>query len=290
MKKILCGLLILFSSTSFAAHLATNVAELVAKCSCEKCDLVHAKLTGFVLGQQPAEKQQHDYLAECSLAQADLSFVNLDYAKFIGAGRTYALNISLKGAKLHNARLKYSEFYRVDATHADFSRANLAKASLVNSDFSQANFSRANLKYVTTLYKPLNLGSKMLNANFQFANLSNAELDATLDGANFNHANLTNASLDPAIIEIQGSTTTGFADMDFSYANLSHAKLYETTNAMTPFAKTNFSHANLKDGKFFVGHRFGETKPASLEGAIFCHTIMPDGKVNNRDCKTSSKT
>ncbi len=289
MKKIFCGLLFLFTSgVSLATNLQQNVQKLLTTCSCEGCNLAHAKLSGLLLGQYPAEHEQRDYLNECNLNQANLSYANLDYAKLIGAGRSYALNINLNHAKLIGTRLKNTEFYRIDGNEADFSRANLTGASLKNSNFTKANFNRADLRYVTTLYKRINLGSQMTEANFSYANLLNAQLDATLDNANFDHANLHNAILDPAIIDVQGSTNLGFANLNFSHANLTDAELYETQGAVVPFNKTNFSGANLKNARFFIGYRLSQPQPADIKAAIFCHTIMPDGKLNNRDCPTKS--
>ncbi|MDF2867176.1 MAG: pentapeptide repeat protein [Gammaproteobacteria bacterium] len=292
MKKIFYCVLLFISGISLAANLQQNVQKLVTTCSCERCDLTHAKLSGLSLGQHPAEHGQRDYLNECNLNQANLSHANLDYAKLIGAGRSYALNINLNQAKLMGARLKNTEFYRIDCNETNFSRANLTGSSLKNSNFIKANFNRANLRYVTTLYKRINLGSQMSQANFSYANLLHAQLDATLDGANFNHANLHNAILDPAIIDVQGSNNSGFAELNFSYANLTDAELYETQGAAIPFYKTNFTGADLKGARFFTGYRLGQPQSTDINAAIFCHTTMPDGKINNRDClkKSNEKT
>lgn len=289
MRQRFIAFLLLVSSSSLMASEQKDLQTLMTTCSCQNCNLTGAKLIKFWLGEYPAKHKLRDKLNNCNLAHADLSYANLNYAKLIGAGRSYPLNVSLTQAKLVGARLQHAEIYRINASEADFRQANFNRASIQYSNFNHANFTHAVLKRVTTLSQPTNIGTYFSQANFNYANLSYAQLDAKLDGASFQHANLAHAILDTGAIELQGGNTSGFVNIDFSHANLSQAQLYEISGAPVPFNKVNFTGADLKGAKFFSGFRLDKPQSVSIDAAIFCHTIMPDGRLNNRDChaKTS---
>jgi hypothetical protein len=77
------------------------------------------------------------------------------------------------------------------------------------------------------------------------------------------------------------SNSTAFFQGDFRGSNLSNSNL---TGAQ--MAQGDFRGANLSGG-CFVGANLLDAKLGSsvnLGGAIFCHTLMPDGTIEDRDC------
>jgi uncharacterized protein YjbI with pentapeptide repeats len=67
-----------------------------------------------------------------------------------------------------------------------------------------------------------------------------------------------------------------FAEADLSAANLNGAKLY-----VISIPKNDPKNILNLPSNWQVS---GEFKAANLTEAKLCHTIMPDGKENNRDC------
>ncbi len=87
-----------------------------------------------------------------------------------------------------------------------------------------------------------------------------------LNGANLSTANLRNANL--------------------IYANLEEAYLYRTNLQGANLTNANLRNANLTEADL-RGAKLTDaiTLGAVQSGAKFCRTIMPDGKLNNQDCR-----
>jgi uncharacterized protein YjbI with pentapeptide repeats len=96
-------------------------------------------------------------------------------------------------------------------------------------------------------------GSDLRWANVYAAELGGAPnlVGAVMNGSNFVGANFYGANLEAA---------------QFVGADLTDADL-----RWTSLLGTNFTDANMSGARF--------------DGAIFCHTIMPDGSVNDENCQ-----
>ena len=96
-------------------------------------------------------------------------------------------------------------------------------------------------------------GSDLRWANVYAAELAGAPnlVGAVMNGSNFVGANLYGANLEAA---------------QFVRADLTDADL-----RWTSLLGANFTDADMSGAKF--------------DGAIFCHTIMPDGSVNDENCQ-----
>ena len=100
-------------------------------------------------------------------------------------------------------------------------------------------------------------GADMRQANFSYAILSHANLHGDFRGANFTHAQFNNTVLSTCKDAINAAVKN---PADF-------------------WQSTNFSYTNLTKVKFIISDA-----KLDLSKALLCHTIMPDGSVNNRDC------
>jgi hypothetical protein len=129
-------------------------------------------------------------------------------------------------------------------------------------------------------------GADLRSVNILTADLSKADLtraillDAELPYANFSDANLTKT-----IFSIFNSKTN-LQRANFVRANLKGAVLAKAT-----LKKADFTEANL-EGANFAGADLSGAKPLSdkqLGQARFCHTTMPNGKPEDRDCGKLNK-
>jgi uncharacterized protein YjbI with pentapeptide repeats len=97
-----------------------------------------------------------------------------------------------------------------------------------------------------------------------------------LNGANLSTANLRN-------VDLQNSNLRN--------ANLIHANLEEAYLYRTNLQGANLTNANLRNAILIEADLRGAkltdaiTLGAVQSGAKFCRTVMPDGKLNNQDCR-----
>ena len=84
------------------------------------------------------------------------------------------------------------------------------------------------------------------------------------------HANLQGANL--AALELVGANFTGanLKNVDFTQSDLENATFFNANIANTNFSEADLTGANLNG--------------TSIDEAIFCDTIMPDGAQNVVDC------
>ena len=134
-----------------------------------------------------------------------------------------------------------------------------ATRSCKNCDFRGLRIQGANWGGVDLSRSDLSFIDAPFAMNLESAKLSHAELvSADLDGADLSGANLTGARL--WLVKLEKADLTG---ADLSDADLSNALLVD---------------ANLTDARL---------TGATLTDAIFCNTTMPDGSVNDSDCRES---
>lgn len=269
-----------------SAIIQKNIRRLKETCQCPKCDLEGANLQHFRPASQKFIEnpflmiriQQDDTKPSivCNLSNANLKNADLDYAYF---KESYIDTTSLKSASFVNANFDYAtlaeaDFQFNDFEGASFVHANLQKTNLSGANLSHANFSNANLTFVTAIITPkTGSGAKMRYANFSQANLAHANLYGDFIGANFSRANLRNAKLSTSMQAIRKYPEDNdylkdmFRGVDFAGANLFGATI--------SIKDTNGTDGSLQE---------------NLRNAIFCLTIMPDGKINNRDCPRLDKS
>jgi uncharacterized protein YjbI with pentapeptide repeats len=86
------------------------------------------------------------------------------------------------------------------------------------------------------------------------------------------------------------------SSVNFSNANLSGANFSGTELGKPRFVGANLQNATFSQGTIIRRADFTDANlsgatftPVTLlgaEGDIYCRTVMPDGSINNRDCKT----
>lgn len=238
-----------FITTSYAVS-NDSIANFKSTCVCKGCNLNHANLANY----RPAEYTKGDGCLKqfaCDLRYAKLAYANLSHSDF-----------SLRDTCVSEANFSYANLY-----HANLTQAKLRGVYMHGIRLQHADLSRSDLTLV-----------EAESANFSFSNLSSAKAyEQTMGGlgANFRHANFSYANLSSA--ELTGD----FTGVDFSHANLEHATLtligtqYSLSDKRTK--EINFSYADLKDASI-------NDLDKILVAAIYCHTTMPDGKINNQDC------
>lgn len=140
---------------------------------------------------------------------------------------------------------------RYEAGERNFAGIDLRFINISYSCFMDTNFSGANLQ--VSAFRNIYL----VNINFTNANLQGAIFSGYLIGCNLSNTNLRG-------VDFEGTNLTGvdLTGADMTGANLSGANLIGT----------NLRNANLTSAKI-------------TESTIFCNTIMPDGRIENKSSK-----
>jgi uncharacterized protein YjbI with pentapeptide repeats len=163
--------------------------------------------------------------------------------------------LDLARTNLCGARLSGTNLSRVDLSGADLREAKLNKANLSKANLDKTDLMGANL-YEVNLHGANLSRTSLLYAKLHWANLSRANLyEADLSGANLRRACLNGALLLNAKLAKADLRKADLRNVDLRNVDLSEAEL---------------TGADLTGAK--------------LENAMFCHTTMPDGTMNNRDC------
>jgi uncharacterized protein YjbI with pentapeptide repeats len=268
LNLLTCLATLIFSSPTWSQIPAADLQNFKDTCQCHNCNLSDADLQNFKPGSSNSKENPfigktlgkflpYSCALSCDLQYTNLSGANLSNNNFTTCIRGYIT--PLKNADFSYANLRNTKIINAIFKGAQFNYANLSNSNLFNSEFFIVGFYKANFSYanMTNVKSPIDAmhgwGSDMSFANFSNANLTGADINANFEGANFSYANLTNAKL---------STTED-----------SGMWKYQTTSKL--WRHVNFSYANLTGAQI---------SPAELTGAILCHTVMPDGKINNRDC------
>jgi uncharacterized protein YjbI with pentapeptide repeats len=124
----------------------------------------------------------------------------------------------------------------------------------------------------SSLYKLDLANANLYNANLFKANLSNKNLSKVdLGRANLSQANMVKISLIGANL-----TAANLSHANLRNADLSGADLTGTNLSGTDLTSSNLSGVDMR--------KASHLSDANLDGAIMCHTRMPDGKENNSNC------
>jgi uncharacterized protein YjbI with pentapeptide repeats/lysophospholipase L1-like esterase len=232
-----------------------------------------------------------------NFANANLSNSNFDRADARAAGfkganlsyaKLYVANFSgdsFEGADLGNTDLRSSEFPKDNFTGAYLRGASFGSVGLGfgNTNLSGANFSNANMADLNFY------GWNLSGMNFSGTNLSGANFDradargvnfagAQFQGARMYVANFSRASLAGARLDGADLRSSDFIGSNMQNSILSSRVTLGRVGdffGWTNFTETNFRNANLSGV---------EIKGDWIVGAGTCRTVMPDGRLNNRNC------
>lgn len=251
-------------------------------CQCRYCNLMKANLSNFKPGSQklsensvaqiPGQKVAGKNVSDagwmsCDFVGADLTLANLSGDDFTVAMRGYVTplaKVDFSGAILDRARLTNAVLYGDNFTYAKLPSVDLRNADLSMANFSHAMLNKSNMQGAIAKTDAMHgWGADMRHASFYKADLTGARLYGDFANATFKGAILKNAIIDtspnavPSELESMVKPQHAWLGVDFSGANLTGAKI-----------KTEGKIINLEKS-----------------GAILCHTVMPDGKINNDNCK-----
>jgi uncharacterized protein YjbI with pentapeptide repeats len=161
---------------------------------------------------------------------------------------------------LQDAELLQEKQAIINLEKANLPEAHLRLAKLSNASLSQANLAQADL-----------LWADLHGADLRGAELANANLyGANLRGADLSKANLWGADLRGARLEEANFSETLLIEADLFVATLRGANMTGVRTHWTDLRSADLSNVSID--------------PNQLD-AYICHTTMPDGTVNNRDCK-----
>ena len=226
---------------------------------------------------------------KCDLTKADLNGANLTNANLRGANLsgTYLSKADLRGANLRGANLRGARLYGANLNEAEFCDTKMPDGSINNNDCEKGAVSTPSTKTEPVVKKPSpstsvatskalagETAKKHLLETKECArcNLMRAYLEkANLGKANLGKANLLGADLREA--NLTGANLSG-ANLSGAYlrkADLRKADLTETSLVGADLREANLTGANLSNSK--------------LAAARFCKTVMPDGSLNNKNCK-----
>jgi BTB/POZ domain-containing protein KCTD9 len=170
-------------------------------------------------------------------------------------------NYRIRGASWgdnENIRLKLIKAIKV------LSRNNVTTIDLHNINISGGKFVNINLKR-----SKLN-ASLLLDCNFDYANLSNAECcDTNFDGSCLDHVNL----------ESSNSIGASFVGASLNFANLCGSKLISADFKEAYLNSARFRHANCS-GADFTGAHLIKTDFRGVEG-LTAHQIMKAHYIHN---------
>lgn len=271
-KQLLIISITLLTTVAHAEDLNVFADRIKHTCSCAYCDINNINLQQFKPGSENASENNFvnspDHSMEagwliCNFQGAKMQSANLADSNFTIALRGYLSPIkesNFNHTKLSKANLENAILYGAKFEVADLSHANLQKATLSLAHFHQANLSGANLTQAIAKIDAMHgWQADFTNVDFSTADLTDAQLGGDFQNANFSQANLTNAKLVNSMEDekFEKNPALAWKNVDFTGANL--------TGAVIQSYNQPEQHADLTEAKF-------------------CHTIMPDGNENNRDC------
>jgi uncharacterized protein YjbI with pentapeptide repeats len=170
-------------------------------------------------------------------------------------------------ADLTGATLRGADLTGLSVAGGRLNGAEATNAVLDNVSLAGAEATRLQARGATSDRKGEDAGANIFDARLNGADFQGAVLNgvsfehARLDGANFGGA--TWNSVDAITADLHGADLTGL-------------KGQGTTAEFADFTDAKLGGASLK--------------PADLEWSILCHTQMPDGGAEDRDCRTATET
>jgi len=149
----------------------------------------------------------------------------------------------------------------------DLQNTNLVNMALTKAKLQESNFFRTNLQ-----------GAQIVQTEMQGAFFDEAHLESAI----LVRTNLQNAVFPGAKLQ-----KTKFFNADLRGADFVAADLRQTSFVKTNLQNANFEQANLQETRFREANLQGATfdNDKRLAQALFCRTTMPNGTLNNRDCK-----
>lgn len=135
---------------------------------------------------------------------------------------------------------------------------------------------------------------KCFACNLSGIDLSGANLEKVdLRSVNLQEANLTNANLRYANLEWGDLRYANLQGADLTKANLKstifvNANLQGANLAASNLSRTNFRNANLSRANL-LGALRDDDDIESRPSLILCKTILPNGKVSNRNCSVAGQ-
>ena len=233
-----------------------------------------ANLTGAILSMSNITNTTFE---RCEMAEKmDMFFeTTFDNASFIECDlrKNSFIDAKISGCSFAGSDLTESNFVNPEMTAANFSKANLSSVNFVNAQGSDTKFDGAMMKNVRFYSE-----SSLRNANFQHADLSEANLmgcnlqnakfaESTLSKTEFGGADLTNADLNKA-----NAVQAQFANANLTHAHLERINLMEGSFYKAILSGAQFHQANLYNVNF-MGCTVGET---DFTGADLGQTIFKD--------------
>ncbi len=218
--------------------------------------LTAAAQASLVSSRAPLDPNAKRCLADPANACSNRTFVDLRLpgSRLIDADFSAS---SLRGANLIGARLVNADLRRANLNpRSDRSRRNptiLSRAVLRGADLSGASLHHAVLQ-----------GASLRNAR-----LSNARLNGAIaTGADFRGADLRRARLGRTILD---------------RADLRNADLDNATLRHTRLERANLRGASLA-GATLYGVTLLGARGVNLHGVRICRTVLPSGRISDRDC------
>lgn len=222
-------------------------------------------------GRRIALEELYQYgmsLATAPLAHAYLARVRLAGAELMWADFTEAI---LDDADLSGASLFEAKFDGARLSQADLHNANLLQATLTSAFLRHVNFGNSGMG-----------GADMSGSDLEDAYL----VDATLNGANLSDTDLEDTNFSQSQMHGVDLSRAEFSDTLLIGAQLPKANLTDASILGADFNGADLTGAVFRGAKLVGVNLLGATlTDAEMEGAQFCDTIMPNGSINNDDCK-----
>ncbi|MEO0671989.1 MAG: pentapeptide repeat-containing protein [Pseudomonadota bacterium] len=198
------------------------------------------------------------------LRQVDLTRTKLQFASFV---RTDLRNANLQCIELIPVIIEgdREKGECVEATGADFSRADMRGAQLAGSDYAGAIFTSADLRGADMRHTSV-IGAKFDETNLQRANLSGGIL---AQGADFLLAKLEGADMNGAQLQGSNFLSASMQGVDLSHAQLEGVSLQEADLEGAVMLRSKLQGANLTGANLVaVDLRWAEvwmTEPPNVE-------------------------
>ncbi len=275
--RVVKSSVLLFSVAMISAHaqkispIHSSLQQLNQFFQCQGCELAKANLENYDLTQQASPKIKIDCSLTFNLSYANLQQAQIRHSSFTacqGGNITPFASIDFSHANMSQSDVSFSRFNNVNFSYADLTKGQWSHVEASLCDFSYADFSGAGLQYLVSPREAMHgFGSNFYRANFSNADLSHARLYGFFQSANFSHAVLRGAELSTAVDTV-----------DVRLPN------WQRMDAGALWTDVNFTDADLTGAVLL---NTDQPTSTAWQHAIFCHTKMPDGSINNRDCHQS---
>jgi len=108
---------------------------------------------------------------------------------------------------------------------------------------------------------------------------------AIFSGVNAQYSSFSNASMHRAVAIKANFTNTNFTDAKMDYANFRAANFTQAILRDASLMQADFTDAILKNSDLSRANLINaKISTKQLDQALLCKTILPNGKISNRDC------